>query len=424
MSDMRPEPDGRLACRPQGGGNARRATSVRKRLVGSAGLLLVVAVQAAASPAAAITSPSPVPPESAPAPLATLEPPPGSPFDEVVGGAGLATTGAPATPAEGAPVPAVDATAWLVADLDSGDVLAALNAHQPLPPASTIKLLTALALLPSLDEADVYTATDDDALTPGSRVGLVPGQRYSVADLEHGLLLASGNDAAHALAASAGMQDRATSVMNEEAERLGAFDTNATTPHGLDEPGQVSSAYDLALIGRAVLDDERLARLVRTPTYDFPGLDGATFQIQNQNRLLGSYEGTIGLKTGYTTQAGHTLVAAAERDGARLIVVVLGAEGRAEVGARSLLDWGFAAQGVPPVGRLVTPDEVAAAHAGDDPDAVPDQGPAQSVADAVDTAARLPVWVWPTVALVAAAVVVGLLWRRRRRASGRYSAPS
>ena len=321
-------------------------------------------------------------------------------------------------------MPVVDATAWLVADLDSGDVLAALNAHQPLPPASTIKLLTALALLPSLEEADVYTATDDDALTPGSRVGLVPGQRYSVADLEHGLLLASGNDAAHALAASAGLQDRATSVMNEEAERLGAFDTNATTPHGLDEPGQVSSAYDLALIGRAVLDDERLARLVRTPTYDFPGLNGATFQIQNQNRLLGTYDGTIGLKTGYTTQAGHTLVAAAERNGVRLVVVILGAKGRAEVGAQGLLDWGFAAQGAPPVGKLVTADEVAAATVGGDRAAVPDRGPARSVADAVDTAGRLPVWVWPAVALVAAAVMVGLLWRRRRRALGRYAPPS
>jgi D-alanyl-D-alanine carboxypeptidase (penicillin-binding protein 5/6) len=126
---------------------------VRKRLVGLAGLLLlVVAAQAAASPAAATTtSPSPVLPETAPAPLATLKPPPGSPFNEVVGGAALATTGAPVTPAEGTPVPAVDATAWLVADLDSGGVLAALNAHEPLPPASTIKQLTALALLPSLD---------------------------------------------------------------------------------------------------------------------------------------------------------------------------------------------------------------------------------------------------------------------------------
>lgn len=398
---------------------------MRKRLVGSAVLLLLVlAVHATASPAAATTPRSPIPPETAPAPLATLEPPPRSPFEEVVGGAGLATTGAPATSAEAAPMPVVDATAWLVADLDSGDVLAALNAHQPLPPASTIKLLTALALLPSLVEADVYTATDDDALTPGSRVGLVPGQRYSVADLEHGLLLASGNDAAHALAASAGLQDRATSVMNEEAERLGAFDTNATTPHGLDEPGQVSSAYDLALIGRAVLDDERLARLVRTPTYDFPGLNGATFQIQNQNRLLGTYDGTIGLKTGYTTQAGHTLVAAAERNGVRLVVVILGAKGRAEAGAQGLLDWGFAAQGAPPVGKLVTADEVAAATVGGDRAAVPDRGPARSVADAVDTAGRLPVWVWPAVALVAAAAMVGLLWRRRRRASGRYAPPS
>ncbi|HJU96477.1 MAG TPA: D-alanyl-D-alanine carboxypeptidase family protein [Jiangellaceae bacterium] len=351
-----------------------------------------------------------------------LSPPPDSPFSEAVGGAALAATGVPVVSTATPPLPAVEAPAWLVADLDSGSVLAALDAHAPLPPASTIKLLTALAVLPSVDAGQPYTATEEDARTEGSRVGLVPDHQYTIADLEHALLLASGNDAATALAAIVGGQDRALALMNDEAARLGAFDTNATNPHGLDAPGQVTSAYDLALIARAVLADEHLAGLVRTRTYDFPGLDGATFQIQNHNRLLGDYDGAIGLKTGYTSVSGHSLVAAAQRDGTRLVTVVLGAESRAEPAAQALLDWGFGVRELAePVGTLVTPEQVAAAVADSAESPDPDAPPSGTAADALNPGQQ-PSWVWVAAAAAgAAAIVLGLSRRRRRRRTGRYT---
>ena len=417
MSDMRP-----AGIVPAVRRQRRLATKAR---VGSVGLLLAVTAAAAALPARA-TATTPPAPAPTPAPTTTVSPPPDSPFDEAVGGSGLATIGVPAVAAGAPAVQAVDATAWLVADLESGDVLAALNAHAPLPPASTLKLLTALALLPGLEPDTALTATEQDVVVEGSRVGLVPGHEYTLADLEHGILLASGNDAATALARLTGGLPTALRMMNDEAARLGAFDTNATTPHGMDEPGQVSSAYDLALIGRAVLADERMAALVRTPTYDFPGMDGETFQIQNQNRLLGSYEGTIGLKTGFTTVAGHTLVAAAERGDARLVAVVLGAEGRAETAAQSLLDWGFAAQPTAePIGSLVTPDEVARARAEHDERPQPADGAVQQAVDeAVDSAVSvLPGWVWGGLLVLAVGGLLGLARRRRRRSLGRYSEP-
>lgn len=351
----------------------------------------------------------------------------GFPLDDPVGGVPLGTSGDPVVDAQAdAPeLPDAEAAAWLVADLGSGDVLAARNAHQPMPPASTIKLLTALSLLPDIDREATYVATEAVASVEGSRVGLVPGERYSVEDLEHGLLLASGNDTAHALTELTGGTEAALEKMNAEAARLGAFDTIATTPDGIHQPGQVSSAYDLALIARAVLANDALAELARTRTYDFPGLDGETFQIQNQNRLLGSYDGAIGLKTGYTSDAGHTLVAAAERDGVRLVATVLNADGRAEPVAAELLDWGFAAaatDAVRPVGTLVTPDEVEEAieqaQAGDS------RAEGASGADAGDAAPSgggLAAQPWPWAVAVGAALLVIGLARRPRRRKGRYA---
>jgi serine-type D-Ala-D-Ala carboxypeptidase (penicillin-binding protein 5/6) len=352
-----------------------------------------------------------------------------SPVAEPIGGELLGTAGTPVvSPAAGVPeLPEVGAAAWLVADADSGAVLAAFDAHVQLPPASTIKLLTALAALPAID-AEAYTASEENGHVDGSRVGMVPGETYSLSDLRHGLFLASGNDAAHGLAELAGGEQHCIELMNAEAARLGALDTYAATPHGLDEPGQVSSAYDLALFGRAVLADPELAEIAQTKTYDFPGLDGETFQIQNQNRLLNSYAGAIGLKTGYTTEAGHTLVAAAERDGTRLVVTVLQADGRGEPAAAALLDWGFAAaDAAEPVGLLVTPEEIAAAAAqAEAPLASPVPAGAvdgRPVGDASTAPAGvgIPSW-WPIGVAVLAGLGLLALPLRSRRSRGRYSA--
>jgi serine-type D-Ala-D-Ala carboxypeptidase (penicillin-binding protein 5/6) len=370
--------------------------------------LVIVAFAAALLPAAATAS-------AAPAPL---------------GGDQLARPGmVVADPAPGASAPPqVDATAYLLADAGSGDVLAGLDAHVPRPPASLVKLLTALALLPELDPEQTHVATDADASIEGSRVGLSPGQTYTVEQLTYGLMLASGNDAAHALAEVAGGQQQAIDAMNAEADRLGAWRTRAVTPHGLDEPGQVSTPYDLALLARAALADERVAGPARTATYDFPGGEDGPYQIQNLNRLLGHYPGTVGLKTGFTSQAGHTLVAAAERDGRLLIAVVLGAEGRAEDTAAALLDWGFAAgAGARPVGRLLTPDEVAEERGagGSAADSVAAQVSAagRALDDVLTTTRTLsPRW-WALLgSVVVLTTLVSLRRNRGRGGTGRYTA--
>ncbi len=344
--------------------------------------------------------------------------PPDSPVDGTLGGEPMATAGVPVFAPEAPQPPAIDARAWLICDAESGEILAALSPHVPRPPASTIKLLTAIITAPALDPDDEYVATDDDAAVEGSRVGLTPSQTYTGEDLLHGLMLASGNDAAHALADVAGGQDATVEMMNDEARRLGAFDTVVHTPHGLNTPGQLSSAYDLALIGRASLQNERITDLAGTADYDFPGQGGDSFLIENQNRLLGTYDGTVGLKTGYTSRAGHSFVGAVERDGRTLIAVVLGAEERAETGAAALFDWAFRVGGVEPVGHLVTPDDVESMTRQAEQDGnVFGRNPLEDYSDVLGTpggtADAVPPVVW--LSLVAAAAAGGLGFALRRR---------
>ncbi|SEF17076.1 D-alanyl-D-alanine carboxypeptidase family protein [Jiangella alba] len=391
-------------------------------VLGTGALLPAHAEAPVETPAGSETPALPVTPSPT-----VLEPPADSPVDEVVGGEELAATGVALVSPTAPPLPVLDAQAWLVADTETGDVLAAYSPHERRPPASTIKLLTALATDAALEPDETYVATEADASVEGSRVGIVAAQTYTVDQLLHGLILASGNDAAHAIAEAAGGQDVTVDKMNNEARRLGAFDTKAITPHGLDSPGQLSSAYDLALIGREALGDATIAELAATPVYDFPDAGGATFQIQNQNRLLGSYEGAIGLKTGYTTLAGHTFVGAVERDGRTLIVTVLGAEGRAEDAAAALFDWAYATPDTPAVGHLVAPDEVEAmvTEAADDGDIL-GRNPLQDYGDALSSPGGssddVPPVVWLSLAAAALAGGLGFALRRRRpKSSGRYS---
>lgn len=284
-----------------------------------AALCAVGALALAPSPSAAGTDPSA--PASAPA---TPEAP----------GRGTAAEGAgtQVRPGPGAPaVPEVSALSWLVADADSGDVLAAHDAHRPLPPASTLKALFALTVLPALP-ADARHTVDETELRgigPGSSlVGVAEGLTYTVADLWRGVFLSSGNDAVHVLAAMNGGLEATTRRMRDKARALGARDTHVLSPDGYDRPGQVSSAYDLAVFGRAGLHDPDFARYCATPEAYFPGY-GQPYGIQNTNRLLtgadgvAPYPGLIGVKNGYTSGAGNTLIAAARRGGRTLVVTVL-----------------------------------------------------------------------------------------------------
>jgi D-alanyl-D-alanine carboxypeptidase (penicillin-binding protein 5/6) len=257
----------------------------------------------------------------------------------------------------------VVAAGWLVADAETGAVLAARDPHGRYYPASTLKLLTLLALGPRLDPAQVVAGTVEDEAVEGSRVGLVEGGRYPVRLLLEALIMQSGNDAANALARAAGGTDAALETMTEVAEELGAFDTVVGTPSGLDVAGQSSSPYDLALFMRAVLADPELAALMTVRTAQMPPVRGRSpgYQIQNEGPLL-DRPGHLGGKTGFTDAARHTFVTAEERGGRRLIVSVMRTESRplrAADQAVRLLDWGFTVPaGTGGVGRLVDPGEV------------------------------------------------------------------
>ncbi|WP_226026791.1 D-alanyl-D-alanine carboxypeptidase family protein [Streptomyces hyderabadensis] len=319
----------------------------------------------------------------------------------------LYRSGTQVRPHPGAPrVPDVSALSWVVADAGTGDVLAADDAHRQLPPASTLKTLFALTVLPALPGGIRHevSAGDLSGIGPGSSlVGVVEGQTYRVSDLWNGVFLNSGNDAVHVLASLTGGWSATAARMQAQARALGALDTHVRSPDGYDTPGQVSSAYDLAVFGREGLRRPDFARYCAKVDAVFPGRDGGSYGIMNTNRLLTGadgvepYPGLIGVKNGYTSNAGNTLIAAARRDGRTLVVTVMNPQeggGHAVYEeARALLDWGFAADGeVDPVGSLVperarprqgpqaAPAAVTAAEPAEDGPGWPETGAILSVA--------------------------------------------
>jgi D-alanyl-D-alanine carboxypeptidase (penicillin-binding protein 5/6) len=248
------------------------------------------------------------------------------------------------------------AGSWLVADAESGQILAAKGADFRDLPASTMKILTALVVLPGLAPDVAVTVGQDAAHIDGTKVGLVPGQRYSVRDLATAMLIASGNDATVALVDAAGGSAAVVTRMNALAAALGATDTHAVDPTGLDAPGQLTSVRDLAILGRAALAEPAVNRYLTIPRAVLPTPDGGSFEIQNHNLLLGRYPGTLGVKNGYTVAADATYVGAARRGGRTMLVALLRAAPDDGVDARALLDWGFANDGLArAVGALPAP---------------------------------------------------------------------
>jgi D-alanyl-D-alanine carboxypeptidase (penicillin-binding protein 5/6) len=341
-----------------------------ERLAAAALVLGMSAVLLAGGPAAADDDVRPTVDPSAPTPTSPYpgRPPQGhAPDGGTVGGQKLDTRGL-VVPDDAPPLPdGLTAAGWLVADAGTGEVLAARDPHGRYYPASTLKTLTLLTLVPLLDPARVVVGTAEDENVEGSRVGLVQGGQYPVSLLFQALILQSGNDAANALARAAGGVQVTVAAMNETAQAIGAFDTVAGTPSGLDVAGQSSSPYDLALIFRALISDPATAAVLATPTAQMPAVEGrsAGYQIQSQNPLRTTYAGDLGSKTGFTDAARHTFVTAAERGGRRLVVSIMDTENtplRAADQATRLLDWGFAVPaGTEGVGRLVAPGDVAAA---------------------------------------------------------------
>ncbi len=236
----------------------------------------------------------------------------------------------------------------ILMDGRTASVLYAKEPHRSVPVASTTKLMTALVVQDLLDLDTVIEVTASDTAIIGSDIQLRPGEKITARHLLAGLLIASGNDAALALARfSAGSIESFVDRMNQKAAGYGLRDTRFADPAGLDDTGY-SSAFDLAILARAALADPVIAEFVRMPQLTITSLDGRIrHELQNSNRLVGefAYPGAIGLKTGFTPEAGHCLVAAAERNGHLLISVVLHTDEDTITAsaheARKLLDWGW-----------------------------------------------------------------------------------
>lgn len=245
------------------------------------------------------------------------------------------------------PVPGATATATLLMDAATGTVLWEKNAHEVLEPASVTKIMTMLLVCEAIDAGklstdQMVTTSAHAAGMGGSQVYLEEGEQMSVQDLLKAVAVASGNDAAVALGeAVAGSESAFVEQMNQRAAQLGMGDTHFVNCTGLPTDGHVTSAYDIALMSRELLKHD----LIRQFTGIWmDSLRNGAFGLSSTNKLVHSYDGCTGLKTGFTATAGYCISATAQRGEMELIAVVLGAETSKDRfnTASTLLDWGFA----------------------------------------------------------------------------------
>jgi D-alanyl-D-alanine carboxypeptidase (penicillin-binding protein 5/6) len=238
-------------------------------------------------------------------------------------------------------VPQPEARSFYVVNGATGEVLAAKDAHERVPIASITKLMTVIVALEHLRPADVVTVSPRAAAVGESRIPLYGGQRISVHDLLAGALIQSANDAADALAAAAAGGDvpRFVDWMNAKARALGLRDTHFARPDGLDAPGHVSSAHDVAVLARVAMRSPVVRSLVRLQTAP---IENGHFVVHTWNDLLGVFPGLIGVKTGHTSAAGWCEVAAVRRSGYTIYAVILGSRDRAQRNddLAALLGWG------------------------------------------------------------------------------------
>lgn len=252
-------------------------------------------------------------------------------------------------PVARAAAPEVSAQSAVVLTADTGTVLFEKDGHTPRPVASTTKIMTALLALEAAQERGdpLVDITQEMVAVEGSSMGLQAGDSISLTGLAAGMLLASGNDAANAAALylDASLESFAAR-MNQRAAVLGMEDTHFVTPSGLDGEdaqglGHLSTAYDMALLARAALEDQAFRQLCSSPSLAVEFAEPVKrVTYTNHNKLLTQYQGCVGVKTGFTKEAGRCLVSAAERDGALLIAVTLNAPNDWQ-DHTALLDYGF-----------------------------------------------------------------------------------
>ena len=317
---------------------------------------LLMAVAAAMATAGSALTPAPAGPAHTPraavsttTPTTPATPTPGPWFDMNVA-TGSVGFWAPATMPDGAPP--IKAAAGILVDMDTGEILWQRDPHLEFPPASLTKVLTALVALENFSPGEEVTVTSaalgqaaDDTV-----MGLQAGETLSVQELLDGMLLPSGDDAASAIAVDTVGEYRFVSAMNAQVAALGLQDSSFSNTSGLDDPGLYSSAYDLAVIATFTYDRYLLFdQIVDTPSMELPATPGhPAFHLDNLDALLQDYPAAVGIKPGWTGNAGACLIGMAVRGGHRLMAVLLDADYPATLEAR-LLDWGFEQEGLPPL---------------------------------------------------------------------------
>jgi serine-type D-Ala-D-Ala carboxypeptidase (penicillin-binding protein 5/6) len=237
----------------------------------------------------------------------------------------------------------VRAKAYCIMDADTGKVLSSLNPQMMLPPASTLKVGTALIAVTSLKLTDTVPVSCHASEAQPSKLKIQPGETYSVHDLLYAVLLASANDAARALAEKvSGSEERFAGFMTSRLRQMGAYRTNFETASGLPQPGQYSTAYDLALIFRKAIENPTLAKIMNTKTYTLT--DGKT--VRNHNRFLFTTDYAVSGKTGWTRSSQHTYVGLFQNGEKRIIVALMGSPNKWP-DLRILIAKGFSEIGAP-----------------------------------------------------------------------------
>ena len=231
----------------------------------------------------------------------------------------------------------LSATAAILMDADTGEILYEKDAGRRMRIASTTKIMTALVALDRARLTDTITVTAAH-MVEGSSMYLKPGETVTVEELLYGLMLCSGNDAALALADCCGGLEEFVQAMNDKAAELGMQDTSFANPNGLDDEAHYSTARDMAVLAAYAAQNPTFRRICSTRTATV-----GSRTMTNHNKLLSQVEGCIGMKTGYTKAAGRTLVSCAQRDGCRLVAVTL-CDGNDWADHKSLYEMGFAAQ--------------------------------------------------------------------------------
>lgn len=213
----------------------------------------------------------------------------------------------------------------LLMDADNRRVLFEKSGYEKVPMASTTKIMTLIVTLENANLEDMVTVSEYAASMPDVQLNMKKDEQYRLGDLVYSLMLESHNDTAVAIAEHVGGSvEGFAAMMNEKAKELGAYDTNFVTPNGLDADEHYTTAYDLALISSYAIENEAFLKIVQTPTYTFhEQTTGKSFTVNNKDRFLTSYEGAIGIKTGFTGNAGYCFVGAVKRDDKCFVSVVL-----------------------------------------------------------------------------------------------------